>query len=76
MQAFLTGIQHGQASAVIDPMFTVPLGYTIDLNNGIGNSLATTPVPAALCPVRLRLRAAGVACRAQEEQERRYVAAA
>ena len=28
-------------------MFTVPLGYTIDISDGIGNSLASVPGPVA-----------------------------
>jgi hypothetical protein len=33
-------------SAFIDPIFTAPLGYTIELSPGIGNS-AATPLPPA-----------------------------
>lgn len=47
MQALLNGISGGEAYAWIDPLFTVPVGYTIDISEGIGNSLAT-PLPAAL----------------------------
>lgn len=48
MQALLNGISGGVASAFIDPMFTVPLGYTIDISENIGNSVAQVPLPAAL----------------------------
>jgi len=42
------------AQAFLDPFFfldqnVIGLGYTLQFNNGIGNSLATTtPIPAAL----------------------------
>jgi hypothetical protein len=37
------------ADASVDPYFTVPAGYTIDLSPGIGNlPLTATPLPAAL----------------------------
>jgi hypothetical protein len=33
----------GSASAFVDPMFTLPPGYTLELSPGIGNSLPPTP---------------------------------
>jgi len=34
-------------SAFIDPMFTAPAGYSIELSPGVGNSLASaTPLPS------------------------------
>jgi hypothetical protein len=40
---------NGSVSAYVDPYFTAPLGYSIVLSDGIGNSpIAATPLPAAL----------------------------
>jgi hypothetical protein len=36
------------STAFVDPHFTVPDGYSIETSFGIGNSVAATPVPAAL----------------------------
>jgi len=38
----------GGATAIVDPFFQFPAGYTLDLSPGIANLPAATPLPAAL----------------------------
>jgi len=44
----MSSIRGNEANAFIDPYFTVPTGYSILTSSNIGNTLAATPIPAAL----------------------------
>ncbi|MBR0688627.1 PEP-CTERM sorting domain-containing protein [Bradyrhizobium manausense] len=39
-------VGNGTATAMIDPMFTAPPGYTIEISPGIGNSISAVPEPS------------------------------
>jgi hypothetical protein len=46
MSADLTGIYGGHASAFIDPYFSVPVGYSLDISDGVGNLAPAVPEPS------------------------------
>lgn len=50
-------------SAYIDPMITVPAGYTLLLSPGVGNSLTTVPEPGTWAMVILGFAALGLVAR-------------
>jgi hypothetical protein len=69
------------ASAYIDPMFTFALlsdanQYTLDFSQGIGNSLASTPLPAALPLFATGLGLMGLFGRRRKRRDAALLAAA